>query len=67
MKTVADLAMELITHSETKPGIIGTKEAEHIISMLDKSVPLPPELTPETLQKEWNYIVLFDLPDELWD
>ena len=67
MKTVEDLAMELITHSDTEPGIISVEEAEHIISMLDKRDPLPSNLTPEELQKQWNYIVLFDLPKDLWN
>lgn len=65
--TVEELAMELITHSDQEPTCISVEEAEHIISLLDKSNPLPDNLTPIALQKEWNYIILFDLPKDLWN
>lgn len=65
--TIEELAMELITHADEKPGIISLEEAKHIISMLDRNNPLPENLNPEEFQKEWNSIVLFDLPEDLWN
>ena len=65
--TVEELVTEMITHSDEEPGIIGVDRAAELISMLDKSLPLPDNLTPHEFQKHWNYVVLFDLPTELWN
>lgn len=65
--TTEELAMELITHADEKPGIISMEEAKHIISMLDRNNPLPEDLNPEEFQKKWNSIILFDLPEDLWN
>lgn len=64
--TTENLAMELITHSDTRPGFISLDEATHIISLLDKNNPLPADLTPDSFMKAWNSIILFDLPEDLW-
>ena len=65
--TIEELAFHLITHSETEPTCINVKQAEHIISLLDKSEPIPADLTPKTLTDAWNELILFDLPDEVFD
>lgn len=65
--TTEELALHLITHSETEPSCINVTQAEHIISLLDKAEPLPQDLTPKNLADAWNTLILFDLPDEVWE
>ena len=65
--TTEELALNLITHSDTEPSCINAEQAERIISLLDKSEPLPADLTPKTLTDAWNTLILFDLPDEIWE
>lgn len=65
--TVEELAYQLIAHSAEEPTCISLEHAESIISMLDRSNPLPPDLTPDSLMKAWNTLILFDLPDEVWE
>ena len=65
--TTEELALHLISHSDTEPTCINIGQAEHIISLLDKSEPLPADLTPKALTDAWNTLILFDLPDEVWD
>ena len=65
--TVEELAYQLITHSAEEPTCIGLEQAENIISMLDRNNPLPQDLNPDSLMKAWNELILFDLPDEVWD
>ena len=65
--TIDELAYQLITRSETEPSCIGPKEAERIISMLDRSEPLPADLSVKSLMDAWNTFILFDLPDEEWE
>ena len=65
--TTEELAFTLISHSETEPSCINVEQAKHIISLLDKSEPLPSDLTPKALADAWNTLILFDLPDEVWD
>lgn len=62
--TTEELAKELILHSDTEPSCIDLKQAEHIISLLDRSNPLPSDLTPASLRNAWNELILFDLPKE---
>lgn len=64
--TVDDLALHLITHSADEPSCISFEQAEHIISMLDRNEPLPSDLTPVSLRNAWNTLILFDLPDDVW-
>ena len=63
--TTEELAMHLIEHAAEKPGFITVEEAERIISNLDHSDPLPSDLSPAELQKQWNSIIMFDMPD-IW-
>ena len=65
--TTEELALHLITHSESEPTCINIKQAEQIISLLDKSDPLPSDLTPKSLTDAWNTLILFDLPDETFE
>ena len=65
--TVEDLAKNLIIHSETEPTCIGPEQAERIISMLDRSEPLPADLSVKSFMDAWNTLILFDLPDEEWE
>jgi hypothetical protein len=65
--TTEELAYQLITHSETEPSCIGPKQAEKIISMLDRSEPLPEDLSAKSLMDAWNTLILFDLPEEEWE
>jgi len=62
--TIEELAKELILHSDTEPTCINLEQAEHIISLLDRSEPLPPDLTAVSLRNAWNELILFDLPEE---
>ena len=62
--TVNELAHHLIIHSDEEPTCISYKKAEQIISMLDKTEPLPADLSPKSLADAWNELILFDLPDE---
>lgn len=61
--TTEELAMHLIEHAAEKPGIISVEDAERIISNLDRSEPLPADLSPAEFQKQWNSIIMFDMPD----
>ena len=65
--TTEELALHLITHSETEPTCISPEEAERIISMLDRSEPLPDDLSVKSFMDAWNTLILFDLPDEEWE
>lgn len=65
--TTEELALHLITHSETEPSCINIEQAKQIISLLDRSEQLPADLSPKTLTDAWNTLILFDLPDEIWD
>ncbi len=64
--TTEELALHLITHSDEEPTCISIEQAEHIISLLDRSAPLPEDLTPKSFTDAWNTWILFDLPDEEW-
>lgn len=64
--TTKELAMHLITHSDEKPGIIDLPGAERIISYLDKRELLPDDLSPDELMKQWNMIIQYDPPEDIW-
>ena len=65
--TIEELAYNLITHSDTEPTCISLEQAERIISHLDRSAPLPDNLTAKALCDSWNTWILFDLEEEEFD